>query len=288
MRKANALHIHMHARDTQHRGWVFTGGWEDFFTDALQVRWTIGSSPLNALPHSTFLPLTPVCTAFGASSWTPQHLLNHARHTQTAILLRTDCLTPKEHTEWFDLLDNIFSNPRMAHPLRIFVLTNRRNCRLTNAWLEAHEMEGRCHMIASMKHMNCKCMKGDGAQKWVRDPGPWNLCIIEHSCTQWQNLDTKKIARTLHRLTHSTPYPGAQQHIPEAFRHTASAKACNRSLEQFWHERDKAAEERGQLLKPHRVNWTAVDEKLQHTSRLLIDCPCPQLARVARLPLGDH
>ena len=71
-------------------------------------------------------------------------------------------------------------------------------------------------MITSMKHMSFKCMNTDGTQTWIRDPGPWDLCLIEHSYTQWQHLDTKKIARTLHRLTHRTRYPGAQQHVPEA------------------------------------------------------------------------
>ena len=92
-----------------------------------------------ALPHATFLPVTPVCTAFGASKWTPEHLLRCTQHTQSAILLRPGCLIATEQTHWFDFFDKQMRLPPTDDPLRLYVLVNRRSCRLTNVWLDAYE-----------------------------------------------------------------------------------------------------------------------------------------------------
>ena len=288
-RETNVLHVHIHARNAPQSSWVFTDGWEDFFSDTLRIRWTVGTTPLNALPHATFLPVTPVCTAFGASSWTPEHLLRYTQHTHTAILYRPDCLTAKERTRWFDFFDEKMRLPPSDDRVRLYVLVNRRSCRLTNAWLDAYERSGRCHTLTSMKHMQFKHMHADGTQTWVRDPGPWDLCLIEHCKTQWHDLNTHAIARTLRQLTHKTRYPGARAHIPDAFQCYPSARKNNRCLGSFWKEWDPLAEARFLLLKKRRVDWPAVDSNLQEANRLLVNSPCPRLAcvaRLARIPIG--
>ena len=290
VRETNALHVHIHARNTPQSSPVATGGWEDFFSQTLRIGWTVGTTPLNALPHATFLPVTPVCTAFGASSWTPEHLLRYTQHTCTAILYRPDCLTAKERTRWFDFFDEKMRLPPSEDPdVRMYVLVNRCSCRLTNAWLDAYERSGRFHTLASMKHMQFKHMHADGTRTWVRDLGPWDLCLIEHCKTQWRDLNTHEIARTLRTLTHRTRYPGARQHIPDAFQCYPSARNNNRCFETFYKEWDRLADARYLLLKKRRVDWPAVDNNLQEANRLLVNSPCPRLARVARLahiPIG--
>ena len=150
-------------------------------------------------------------------NWTPEHLLRYTQHTRNAIMLRPDCLPATERARWFDFFDEKMRLPPSEDPVRPYVLVNRRSCRLTNAWLHAYESIGRCHTLTNMRHMPFKHMHADGTQTWVRDQGPWDLCLIEHRKIQWHDLNTHEIARTLRQLTHRTCYPGARQHIPEAF-----------------------------------------------------------------------
>ena len=107
--------------------------------------------------------------------------------------------------------------------------------------------------------------------------------MLEHSKDLWHALPIQRINGTLHKLTRKTHCAARLGHISPAFRKRQSTTTLNQDLEKLWDDWNSLSAQRKILLDRRRVDWKAVDENLIQTNTVLLDCPCPRLARVARL-----
>ena len=186
----------------------------------------------------------------------------------------TDCST------WLRFFDEQLLLPNPTHPLRIYVLYKRGSCKMLNGWIDHHERSGRCTALTSMTRFDFRKLQPTNATR-VHDEGIWEVCLIDNAGSdRFEKLSVDKMRKQLLRLTprrrHRLRFPS----VPFVFRDVGTHAEREHALKLFWERWDQLAEDRKGFLKAKRIKWSALDDNLMTTNRLLLDCPCPRLASV--------
>ena len=287
--ESDALFLHLSASDNEYAYRALTGGWEDFFEKSLKVAWCIGTNPVITPPGTTFLRDSPVCTVFGAACLSRQELLAATVRSGQSILFHPMIVKNTARVEWFTFFDKQLSLPNPDTPIRISALYKRGHCRLMNAWSDRYESRGKCTVLASMTSLQFKQLLPFESSQ-VQDEGMWELCLLEKSpLERFNSLDTTAIRQQLSRLTHRKKHHLRYPNVPFVFQDRSTHHQRESALKEFWKTWESLAEQRSLLFKSKRIPWEDVDKNLQAANKLLLQCPCPHLARIARLasiPIG--
>ena len=268
---------------------TLTGGWKDLFEKSLQVAWCVGTNSVTTPPRTNFLRDSAVCTAFGAACLSRDELLAATVRSGRSILFHPMAMKNTARVEWFTFFDKHLSLTNPDTPKRIYALYKRGHCRLMNAWFDRYESRAKCSVLASMTSFLFKQLLPSESSR-VQDEGIWELCLLEKYPVECSvRLDTAAIRRQISRLTrrrkHHLRYPS----VPFVFQDRSTHHERESALKEFWETWDSLTEQRQLLLKRKRIPWNDVDKNLQAAKKLLFPCPCPRLARIARLasiPIG--
>ena len=144
--------------------------------------------------------------------------------------------------------------------------------------------------MTSMTRFDFRKLQPTNATR-VNDEGIWEVCLIDNAGSdRFEKLPVDKMRKQLLRLTRRRRHRLRFPSVPFVFRDVGTHAQREHALKLFWERWDQLAEDRKGLLKAKRIKWSALDDNLMTTNRLLLDCPCPRLARVARLatiPIGQ-
>ena len=287
--ESHALFLHLSVSDNEYAYRAMTGGWEEFFENALKAAWCVGTNPVTTPPGTTFLRDSPVCTTFGAACLSRDEPLAATVQSGRSILFLPMAMKNTARVEWFTFFDKHLSLPNSDTPIRMYALYKRGHCRLMNAWFDRYESRGKCTVLPSMMSFQFKQLLPSESSR-VQDEGIWELCLLENSpAERFDGLDTTPICRQLSRLTrikrHHLRYPN----VPFVFKDRSTHHQRESALKEFWETWDSLAEQRQLFLKRKRISWDDVEKSLQAANKLLLQCPCPRLARIAHLasiPIG--
>ena len=142
------------------------------------------------------------------------------------------------------------------------------------------------HVLCTTKRMNFRdCLPQ--TTKWTLAEGPWEFRVIHKGRAPLGSLNAPHIQQCLQRLTRKNH--AAPEHGTFVFTSPPNPKKEVLEIEKFWTQWEVLAAERKAITSKRRINYKLLDDNLRKTNLLLYDCPCPWLARVARLakiPLG--
>ena len=154
----------------------FTGGWANFFADSLRIRCCIGSSPVTVTPGAAYASATSGDYAFGGRLLSNSEFIRSIFRSGEHFLIRPEALSPKDKTEWFRLIENEQLTPGPVHSC-VFVLYQRENCRLTNAWLDGFSSKGMVTNLASLSRFFFQHLTIKGKRP-LPSSGNWERCAL--------------------------------------------------------------------------------------------------------------
>ena len=155
------------------------GGLEDFLTGEVGVQFCLGVSPLTTLPGAGFLPITPLCTAFGGTPLKLEDILKPGNSPLT-ILLRPEGLSKQSLSLVLEKIDMVLTFPDTSNsrPFRVVALYSRADCRMFNAWVDKWERSNRSHAMCGVSHLTTKNM-AEAKGPISSAPGPWEILIVD-------------------------------------------------------------------------------------------------------------
>ena len=157
------------------------------------------------------------------------------------------------------------------------------------ACFDRYKSRRKCTVLASMTGFRLKQLL-PSESSWGQDEGIWELCLLEKSPVErFDCLDTAAIRQQLSRLTRRKKYHLRYPNVPFVFQDRSTHHERESALKEFWETWDSLPEQRRLFLQRKRIPWDDVDKNSQAANKLLFQCPCPRLARIARLasiPIG--
>ena len=287
--ESHALFLHLSASDNEYTYRALTGGWEESFEKSPKVAWCVGTNQVTTPSGTTSFRDCLVCTVFGAACLSRDELLAATVQSGRCILFHPMIVKNTARVEWFTFFDKQLSLPNPDTPIRISALYKRGHCRLMNAWFDRYESRRKCTVLASMTSFQFKQLLPSESSR-VQDEGMWELCLLENSpAERFDSLDTTAIRQQLSWLTRTKKHHLRYPKVPFVFQDRSTHHQRESALKRLCETWDSPAEQRQLFLKRKRIPWDDVDKNLQAANKLLLQCPFPRLARIARLasiPIG--
>ena len=279
--ESHALFLHLSVSDNEYAYRALTGWGQEPFEKS--VAWCVGTNPVPTPPETTFLRDSPVCTAFGAECLSRDQLLATTVRSGESILFHPMAMKNTASVEWFTFFDKHLSLPNADTLIRIYALYKRGHCRLMNAWFDRYQCRGKCKVLTSMTSFEFKQLLPSESSR-VQDEGIWEWCLLENSPVErFDGLVTVAIRQQPSQLTRREKHHLQYPNVPFVFQGHSTHHQRESALKEFWGTWDFLAEQRQPFFKSKRLPSDDVDKNLQAAKKLLLQCPCPRLARIARL-----
>ena len=232
--ESHALFLHLSASDNEYTYRAMTGRWEEFFVTSLRFAWCLCTNPFTTPPGTTFLPDSPVCTAFGAACLSRHELLAATVQSGRSILFHPLPMKNTARVDWFTFFDKHPSLPNPDTPIHIYALYKRGHCRLMNAWFDRHKSRGKCTVLASMTGFQCKQLLPSESSR-VPNEGIWELCLLENfPAERFDGLNTTAICQQLSWLTCRKKHHLRHPNVPFIFQDHSTHHQRESALMEFW------------------------------------------------------